>query len=84
MDQTPENWQDRTELLLGNENILRLTKASVLVVGIGGVGAYAAEMLCRAGIGHLTIVDGDRVEASNLNRQLSELHRSRQSLCIGH
>ena len=70
MDQTPENWQDRTDLLLGNENILRLTKASVLVVGIGGVGAYAAEMLCRAGIGHLTIVDGDRVEASNLNRQL--------------
>ena len=70
MDQTPENWQDRTQLLLGNENIMRLNRASVLVVGIGGVGAYAAEMLCRAGIGRLTIVDGDQAEATNLNRQL--------------
>ena len=70
---TPENWQDRTELLLGPEKLRRLADASVLVVGLGGVGAWAAEMLCRAGIGHLTLVDGDQVEATNLNRQLPAL-----------
>ncbi len=69
-----ENWQDRTELLLGPEKLHILNKASVLVVGIGGVGAYAAEMLCRAGIGHLDLVDGDQAEATNLNRQLPALH----------
>ncbi|MBQ9338437.1 MAG: tRNA threonylcarbamoyladenosine dehydratase [Lentisphaeria bacterium] len=73
MMNTPENWQDRTELLIGPEKLRRLAAASVLVVGIGGVGAYAAEMLCRAGIGHLTLVDGDQVEATNLNRQLPAL-----------
>ena len=69
----PENWQDRTALLIGMEKVKRLRKASVLIVGIGGVGAVAAEMLCRAGIGHMDIVDGDRIEASNLNRQLPAL-----------
>jgi len=51
----------------------RLASAHVLVVGLGGVGAYAAEMLCRAGVGALTIVDGDVIEESNINRQLPAL-----------
>lgn len=64
------NWLARTELLFGTEKIEKLKNAHVLVVGLGGVGAYAAEMLCRAGIGKMTIVDGDMVEESNINRQL--------------
>ena len=67
------NWQERTELLLGEENITKLKQANILDVGLGGVGAYAAEQLCRAGIGKLTIVDGDAVEATNINRQLPAL-----------
>lgn len=69
-----ENWQQRTELLLGEEKTRRLHDAHVLVVGLGGVGAYAAEMLCRAGIGRMTIVDADTVQPTNLNRQLPALH----------
>lgn len=68
------SWLDRTELLLGNEKVGKLKNCHVLVVGLGGVGAYAAEMLCRAGIGTMTIVDGDNVEITNLNRQLPGLH----------
>ena len=67
------NWLERTELLLGEEKLNRLKKANILVVGLGGVGAYVAEQLCRAGIGNMTIVDGDIVEASNRNRQLPAL-----------
>ena len=52
----------------------RIRSAHVLVVGTGGVGAYAAEMLCRAGVGHLTLVDADTVSPSNINRQLLALH----------
>lgn len=52
----------------------RIRSAHVLVVGTGGVGAYAAEMLCRAGVGHLTLVDADTVSSSNINRQLPALH----------
>ena len=66
-------WTSRTELLLGNEGMARLRNARVLVVGLGGVGAYAAEQLCRAGVGAMTIVDGDRVEPTNKNRQLPAL-----------
>jgi tRNA A37 threonylcarbamoyladenosine dehydratase len=73
MNTAPQNWQDRTELLLGPENVGRLKKASVLVVGLGGVGAVAAEMICRAGVGAMTIADGDRIEPTNLNRQLPAL-----------
>ena len=69
-----ENWQKRTELLIGKENIDRLKNAHILVVGLGGVGAYAAESLCRAGIGEMTIVDGDLLHHSNLNRQLPALN----------
>ncbi len=68
-----EDWLVRTQLLLGDEKVNKLRKAHVLVVGLGGVGAYAAEMLCRAGVGTLTIVDGDVVNHSNRNRQLLAL-----------
>ena len=67
------DWLERTELLLGEEGLKRLKSASVLVVGLGGVGAYAAEMICRAGIGRMTIVDGDLIAVSNRNRQLPAL-----------
>lgn len=69
-----EDWQQRTRLLLGDEKTERLQRAHVLVAGVGGVGAYAAEMLCRAGVGHLTMVDADTVQPTNLNRQLPALH----------
>lgn len=68
------NWNVRTELLLGKERLVRLNQGHVLVVGLGGVGAYAAEMICRAGIGKMTIIDADTVNESNLNRQLPSLH----------
>jgi len=67
------DWLDRTELLFGKEKLNKLKQANVLVVGLGGVGAYAAEQLCRAGIGKMTIVDGDVVELTNRNRQLPAL-----------
>ncbi len=67
-------WNTRTELLLGNEQMKYLAKCHVLVVGLGGVGAYAAELVCRAGIGKMTIVDADTVNKSNINRQLPALH----------
>lgn len=68
------DFSERTELLTGAEGIARLKTAKVLVVGTGGVGAYAAEMVCRAGIGAITIVDSDTVKLSNINRQLPALH----------
>jgi len=67
------NWQERTELLIGSEKLDKLKESHVLVVGLGGVGAYAAESLCRAGVGELTIVDGDVLNVSNKNRQLPAL-----------
>ena len=70
--ETPE-WLSRTELLLGTEKLRRLKQAHVLVAGLGGVGAYAAEQLVRSGIGQLTIVDADRVHITNRNRQLPAL-----------
>ncbi len=68
-----EKWNERTFLLIGSEGVKKLSKAHILVVGLGGVGAYSAEMLCRAGVGELTIVDGDVVNISNKNRQLLAL-----------
>ncbi|MCD4832585.1 MAG: tRNA threonylcarbamoyladenosine dehydratase [Bacteroidales bacterium] len=68
-----EYWQERTELLIGKDKVKILKNSHVLVVGLGGVGAYAAESLCRAGIGELTIVDGDFLHLSNKNRQLVAL-----------
>ena len=69
-----EDWKQRTRLLLGEEKMERLQQAHVLVVGLGGVGAYAAEMICRAGVGRMTIVDADTVQPANINRQLPALH----------
>ena len=68
------NWLERTELLLGEEKLAALRRANVLVVGLGGVGAYAAEMIARAGVGRMTIADADTVNPSNINRQLVALH----------
>lgn len=73
MEITPQSWMNRTELLLGTDKLMKLTAAHVFVAGLGGVGAYAAEQLCRAGIGKLTIVDGDTIAGSNKNRQLLAL-----------
>ncbi len=67
------DWLERTELLLGERNLSLIRQAHVLVVGLGGVGAYAAEMLARSGVGRLTIVDADLVSPSNINRQLAAL-----------
>lgn len=69
-----DNWLERTTLLLGEEKLEQLKRASVLVVGLGGVGAYAAEMIARAGVGRMTIADADTVSATNINRQLIALH----------
>jgi tRNA A37 threonylcarbamoyladenosine dehydratase len=60
-------------MLLGTKGLAKLKSAKVLVVGLGGVGAYAAEMICRAGVGSMTIVDGDKINSSNRNRQLLAL-----------
>ena len=67
------DWLSRTELLLGSDRLEKLKASNVLVVGLGGVGAYAAEMICRAGVGKMTIVDGDTIHATNRNRQLLAL-----------
>jgi tRNA threonylcarbamoyladenosine dehydratase len=66
-------WMSRSALMMGEEPIKRLIKSHVLVAGLGGVGGIAAEMLARAGVGKLTLVDADVVEASNRNRQAPAL-----------
>ena len=68
-----ELWDSRTRRLLGDESCDALGKKHVLVLGLGGVGGYVAEFLARAGVGKLTLVDGDRIAVSNLNRQLPAL-----------
>ncbi len=68
------NWLERTELLLGEDKLNILKNANVLVVGVGGVGAYAAEMIVRSGVGRMTIADADKVSETNINRQLVALH----------
>ncbi|NDC40540.1 MAG: tRNA threonylcarbamoyladenosine dehydratase [Chitinophagia bacterium] len=67
------SWLSRTKLLVGDEKLQKLVNANVLVVGMGGVGSFAAEFICRAGVGTMTIVDGDVVDPSNRNRQLPAL-----------
>ena len=67
-------WQERAELLFKTEGLQNLKNANVLIVGVGGVGSFAAEFLARAGVGNLTIVDGDVVDITNINRQLPALH----------
>ncbi len=64
------SWLSRTELLIGADAVQKLENARVLVVGMGGVGSYCAEYIARAGVGKMTIVDGDTIEATNRNRQL--------------
>lgn len=66
-------WLQRTELLVKKEGIERLQSSNILIVGLGGVGSFAAEFLVRSGIGNLTIVDGDTVDITNINRQLPAL-----------
>jgi tRNA threonylcarbamoyladenosine dehydratase len=67
-------WKERAVLLFKEEGIQKLENANVLVVGLGGVGSFAAEFLARAGVGKMTIVDGDTVDITNINRQLPALH----------
>ena len=67
-------WLQRTELLVKEEGIESLQNANILIVGLGGVGSFAAEFLVRSGIGNLTIVDGDTVDITNINRQLPALN----------
>ena len=67
-------WLERTSLLLGDEKLKKLQNTNVLVVGLGGVGAYAAEMIARSGVGRMTIADADTVSPTNINRQLIALH----------
>jgi tRNA threonylcarbamoyladenosine dehydratase len=69
----PEDWLSRTELLLGADKIEKLKNKQVLISGLGGVGAMAAEMICRSGVGNMTIVDSDTIHSSNLNRQIPAL-----------
>ncbi len=68
-----QNWLSRTELLIGNEKLAALCEKHVLIAGLGGVGAMAAELICRAGIGNITIIDSDIIHTSNRNRQLAAL-----------
>lgn len=68
-----EAWQQRTALLMGDEALSHLAQSTVAVVGVGGVGAYAAEMIVRAGVGHLVLLDCDVVSPSDKNRQLLAL-----------
>lgn len=67
------NWLERTELLIGKQALQTLQNTHILVVGLGGVGSYAAETMVRSGIGKITIIDGDNVDITNKNRQLQAL-----------
>ena len=67
------SWLERTELLVQKEGLEKIKNANILIVGLGGVGSYAAEFIARAGVGKLTIVDGDVFDATNKNRQLPAL-----------
>ena len=69
-------WQERTIQLLGEERHSSIRNAHVLVAGMGGVGSMAAEMICRNGVGKMTIIDGDRIQPGNINRQIPATHSS--------
>lgn len=68
------DWQERSIQLYGKEAMERISEANVLVAGMGGVGSMAAEMICRSGVGKMTIVDMDLIQPSNLNRQIPATH----------
>ena len=67
-------WTERAELLFKKEGLEKLRNSNILIVGVGGVGSFAAEFIARAGVGKMTIVDGDVVDITNINRQLPALH----------
>ena len=67
-------WLQRTELLIKTKGIKKLQKANILVIGLGGVGSFATEFLVRSGIGKITIIDGDSIDITNINRQLPALN----------
>ena len=67
------NWLERTELLMSSQSMQQLKAAHVLIVGLGGIGSYAAEFIARGGVGRMTIIDGDAFDATNKNRQLTAL-----------
>lgn len=67
------SWLSRTALLIGEEKLNLLSLKHVMVIGMGGVGSFAAEFICRSGIGKMTIIDGDVVDPTNRNRQLPAL-----------
>lgn len=69
-----KKWLERAELLVKEEGIQKLQNANILIVGLGGVGSFSAEFIARAGIGTMTVIDGDTVDVTNINRQLPALH----------
>ncbi len=68
-----EQWLERTELILGEDKLDTLQKSHVLIVGLGGIGSFAAEFIARSGVGTMTIIDGDVFDPTNKNRQLTAL-----------
>lgn len=74
MNTENNNWLERTERLIGNDAIEKLKNSTVAVFGLGGVGGYVCEALARSGIGHLIIVDNDKIDITNINRQIIALH----------
>src|SRR5574344_2030872 len=68
-----EDWRERTELQVGKDGVQKLENACVAIIGLGGVGAFAAEMLCRAGVGSFILADSDVIDVTNKNRQLPAL-----------
>jgi tRNA threonylcarbamoyladenosine dehydratase len=68
-----DNWLERTALLIGDEKIKQLQQSHVLIVGLGGIGSFAAEFIARSGVGKLTLIDGDAFDSTNKNRQLTAL-----------
>ena len=74
MSESKDTIYTRTEMMLGEDAVARLKAAKVAVFGVGGVGGFTAEALCRAGVGSITLVDSDRVAVSNINRQIIATH----------
>ena len=68
-----ENWLERTELIIDKEKIEKLKRAHILIVGLGGIGSFAAEFIARSGVGTMTLIDGDVFDPTNKNRQLTAL-----------
>lgn len=80
------SWMERTALLVGQKGLEKLNNAHVLIVGLGGVGSYAAEAIARSGVGKMTIIDGDTVDPTNRNRQLQALastHGQNKAVLMG-